>query len=55
MLEFDSTGGKYFWCNLGGIKAIYRGYLIANLIAILHLNIFTSFSDIYQQIQFEHN
>ena len=34
---------------LGSMKGIYRGYFIANLIALLHINIFATAKGLYQQ------
>lgn len=29
------------------MKALYRGYLLANLIALLHINIYVTFRDLW--------
>jgi len=42
MLELYQALIKYPYINLESIRAIYRGYFLASLIAILNLNIFTT-------------
>ena len=42
MLELYQAWIKYPYINLESIRAIYRGYFLASLIAILNLNIFTT-------------
>lgn len=37
------------------MKGIYRGYLMANLIAVLHLNIYASLRDLYCQFKVQGN
>lgn len=51
MLEFYSYVRKYIYIDKGGMKAIFRGYFIANLIALLHINIYSSFRDKWNEMK----
>jgi len=50
MLEYYQTVIKYYLINEGSIKGIYRGYLIANLIAVLHLNLYVTFRNVWGKL-----
>jgi hypothetical protein len=33
------------------MRGLYRGYLLANLIAVLHLNLFSAFRNLYSSVR----
>lgn len=47
MLEYHSPLVKYQLFKVESMRGIYRGYLLAVLIGVLHLNIYATFRDMW--------
>jgi len=51
LFELSQTLVAYFFINIGSSAGIYRGYLLSNLISVLHLNIYLNATKMWQRVQ----
>ena len=51
LFELSQTWITYFFLNVGSPVGIYRGFLLSNLISVLHLNIYLNATKLWQRVQ----